>query len=93
MPPCADAATLNVQPRQRRDVYEGLAKLSAGRSVKDLLDDFDIPERELRETLHKLDEAGLARRRKGTWCAVPLDAPDGESVSATATASAGPSGD
>jgi DNA-binding transcriptional ArsR family regulator len=74
MPPRADHATLNVQPRQRRDVYEGLAKLSEGRSVKDLLDDFEMPERELRETLRKLDEAGLARRMKGTWWAVPLEA-------------------
>jgi DNA-binding transcriptional ArsR family regulator len=68
-----DSAALNVQPRQRRHVYEGLAKLPEGRSVKDLLEDFDIPEPELRETLRKLDEAGLARRVKGTWIAVPLD--------------------
>jgi hypothetical protein len=73
MPPRADSATLNVQPRQRRDVYESLAKLDAGRSVKDLLRDFTMPESELRETLRKLDEAGLARRMKGTWSAVPLE--------------------
>jgi hypothetical protein len=54
-------------------VYEGLAKLPAGRSVKDLLGDFEIPESELRETLRKLDEAGLARRMRGTWSAVPLE--------------------
>jgi DNA-binding IclR family transcriptional regulator len=73
MPPRADSATLNVQPRQRRDVYESLAKLGAGRSVKDLLGDFEMPESELRETLRKLDAAGLARRMKGTWWAVPLE--------------------
>jgi hypothetical protein len=73
MPPRADSATLNVQPRQRRDVYEGLASQPAGRSVKDLLDDFAIPESELRETLRKLDQAGLARRLKGTWCAIPIE--------------------
>jgi hypothetical protein len=54
-------------------VYEGLAKLPAGRSVKEMLGDFGIPETELRETLRKLDAAGLARRTKGTWCAVPLE--------------------
>ncbi len=68
-----DSVTLNVQPRQRRAVYEGLAQLPAGRSVKDLLGDFNIPESELRATLRKLDEAGLARRTKGVWCAVPLE--------------------
>jgi hypothetical protein len=77
-----DSATLNVQPRQRRDVYEGLARQPEGRSVKDLLDDFAIPEAELRETLRKLDRAGLVRRTKGTWCAIPIEphepAPTGE---------------
>lgn len=73
LPPRADAATLNVQPRQRRDVYEGLAKLPGGSSVKDLLRDLEIPESELRETLRKLDQAGLVRRVKGTWCAIPLE--------------------
>jgi DeoR/GlpR family transcriptional regulator of sugar metabolism len=68
-----DASTLNVQPRQRRDVYETLAKLDTGRSVKDLLGDFEMSESDLRETLRKLDEAGLARRMKGTWWAVPLE--------------------
>jgi hypothetical protein len=69
----ADSATLNVQPRQRRQVYEELAKVPAGRSVKELLDARDIPEAELRETLRKLDDAGLAERVKGTWRAIPLD--------------------
>jgi hypothetical protein len=73
MTPPVDSATLNVQPRQRRVVYESLAKLSAGSSVRDLLDDVAIPESELRETLRKLDEAGLARRVRGTWSAVPLE--------------------
>jgi hypothetical protein len=73
MAPRANSATLNVQPRQRRVVYEGLAKMPEGRSVKDLLGDFEIPESELRETLRKLDEAGLARRMRGTWSAVPLE--------------------
>jgi hypothetical protein len=71
-----DSATLNVQPRQRRDVYEGLARQPAGRSVKDMLDDFPIPEIELRETLRKLDRAGLVRRTKGTWCAIPIEPAD-----------------
>lgn len=77
MPP-ADSATLNVQPRRRRDVYAGLAKLTAGRSVKDLLGEFEMPESELRETLRRLDQAGLARRVKGLWWAVPLDPPNEE---------------
>jgi hypothetical protein len=75
--PRADSATLNVQPRQRRDVYERLAKLPAGRSVKGLLGEFEIPESELRHTLRKLDEAGLARRANGIWYAIPLDPPNG----------------
>jgi hypothetical protein len=78
MPPRADSVTLNVQPRQRRDVYEALAKLAAGRSVKDLLRDFDMPESELRATLSKLDQAGLARRAKGLWWAIPLEPPNAE---------------
>jgi hypothetical protein len=73
MPPVPNAADLNVQPRQRRVVYERLAKLPAGRSVRALLDDFAIPESELRETLRKLDHAGLARSTRGTWWAVPLE--------------------
>jgi predicted ArsR family transcriptional regulator len=74
----ADSATLNVQPRQRRQVYAELAKAPAGRSVKELLQDSDLPEQELRETLRKLDSAGLAQRVKGTWRAVPLRGADGE---------------
>jgi hypothetical protein len=70
----ADAATLNLQPRQRRSVYMWLARDPSGRSVKHLLDDLDIPEIELRESLRKLDAAGLARRNRGTWMAVPLEA-------------------
>ena len=73
MAPRADSAALNVQPRQRRTVYEGLAKEPDGRSVKDLLADFDIAEPDLRETLRKLDAAGLAQRIKGNWTAVPLE--------------------
>jgi hypothetical protein len=59
-------------------VYEGLAREPEGRSVKDLLRDFDMPEPDLRETLRKLDAAGLAQRVKGTWTAVPLESADGE---------------
>ena len=69
----ADAATLNVQPRQRRYVYTWLAGAETGRSVKHLLDDLDIPEIQLRETLRKLEAAGLARRSRATWMAVPLE--------------------
>jgi predicted ArsR family transcriptional regulator len=72
MAPQGDSAMLNVQPRQRRNVYEGLAKAPEGRSVKDLLSDLDIPEPELRESLRKLDDAGLAQRIKGTWRAVDI---------------------
>jgi len=68
----ADAAKLNVQPRQRRDVYAWLAGAEAGRSVKQLLIDLDIPEAELRTTLRKLEAAGLAKRTRATWSAVPL---------------------
>jgi hypothetical protein len=68
-----DAAKLNIQPRQRRRVYEWLAAEPEGRSVKRLLDELDIPEPELRETLRKLDAAGLARRTRATWVAVPLE--------------------
>jgi hypothetical protein len=57
-------------------VYEGLAKDPDGRSVKDLLGDFDIAEPDLRETLRKLDAAGLAQRIKGNWMAVPLEGPE-----------------
>jgi len=79
MPPRADAAMLNVQPRQRRTVYHRLAESPSGRSVRHLLDELDIPEPELRETLRKLDAAGLARRgTKGVWTAVPLEGADPE---------------
>jgi DeoR/GlpR family transcriptional regulator of sugar metabolism len=72
----ADAVTLNLQPRQRRSVYMWLAEAPAGLSVKNLLAEFDIAEPELRETLRKLDAAGLARRTGGTWVAVPLEVSD-----------------
>ena len=52
-----------------------LAEDPAGRSVKRMLEELDIPEVELRETLRKLDAAGLAKRQKGTWVAIPLRAP------------------
>jgi hypothetical protein len=73
MPPLADFAALNVQPQQRRDVYEVLTAVPEGSTVKDLLARCAIPENELRETLRKLDAAGLARRIKSTWRAVPLE--------------------
>jgi hypothetical protein len=73
MPLRADATTLNIQPRQRRSVYMWLADIPGGRSVKHLLGELDIAEPELRETLRKLDAAGLAKRVKGTWVAVPLE--------------------
>jgi hypothetical protein len=73
MAPRVDSAALNVQPRQRRQVYESLAKTPAGCSVKDLLRDFDMQESDLRESLRKLDSAGLAQRIKGNWRAVPLE--------------------
>ena len=72
MSPQANAATLNVQPRQRRGVYEALALLAPGGSVKDLLRELEMPEAELRDALRKLDAAGLVQRIKGTWSAVPL---------------------
>ena len=71
--PQPDAATLNVQPRQRRHVYTWLAGTASGRTVKHLLEDLDIPEPELRETLRKLEAAGLAQRTRATWTAVPLE--------------------
>ncbi len=69
----ADAATLNVQPRQRRQVYNWLAGAEDGRSVKHMLEELDIPEKELRETLRKLEAAGLARRTRAVWVAIPLE--------------------
>ena len=71
-----DSSTLNVQPRQRRMVYEDLAKEPSGRSVKQLLHESDIPESDLRQTLRMLDSAGLAQRIKGTWRAIPLQDAD-----------------
>ena len=53
-----------------------LAETPEGRSVKHLLGDLAIPEAELRETLRKLDAAGLARRTRATWMAVPLEGSD-----------------
>jgi hypothetical protein len=76
MAPRPDFAALNIQPRQRRHVYEGLTRVPTGRSVKDLLRDFDMQEGDLRESLRKLEHAGLAQRIKGTWRAVPLEAAD-----------------
>ena len=84
MQPRADSATLNVQPRQRRVVYEGLAAVPDGSSVKDLLTRVDISEVELRETLRRLDAAGLARRMKGTWRAVPLETAESQPAEAEA---------
>ena len=79
-----DSAALNVQPQQRRRVYEGLSKAPAGRSVKELLGDLDIGESDLRESLRKLDSAGLAQRIKGGWRAVPLEARGPRPVAQTA---------
>jgi predicted ArsR family transcriptional regulator len=67
---------LNVQPRQRRNVYARLAEVPDGRSVKHLLAELDITEPDLRETLRKLDAAGLARRTRATWMAIPLEGSD-----------------
>ena len=64
-------------------VYERLAGVPDGRSVKDLLQEVDIPEPDLRETLRKLDAAGLAQRIKGTWRAVELE--DGPARAARAS--------
>ena len=41
--------------------------------MRDMLGRFDMPEAELRETLRKLDQAGLARNTKGKWWAIPLE--------------------
>jgi predicted ArsR family transcriptional regulator len=66
-----DASTLGRQPRQRRTVYEHLANCEGGRSVKELLQESDVPEAELRETLRKLEAAGLVHRSRAVWTAVP----------------------
>jgi DNA-binding transcriptional ArsR family regulator len=76
MPVVADPALLNVQPRQRRSVYEALARTPDGLSVKELLADVEMPEPNLRESLRKLDAAGLVMRVGRLWTAVPLDADD-----------------
>ena len=70
-----DAFTLNRQPQQRRTVYAILEAEPEGRSVKQLLTDSGVPEAELRDTLRKLEAAGLVRRSRAVWMAVPLDAP------------------
>ena len=73
MAPRTISAALNIQPRQRREVYHALGKAPGGRSVKDLLTDVDISEHDLRESLRRLDAAGLAQRSRGTWRAVSSD--------------------
>ena len=78
--PVADAAALNVQPRQRRDVYQALAQTPEGRSVKELLAEVEMSETDLRHSLRKLNEAGLVLRAGRLWTAVPLDAPDPPAV-------------
>jgi len=67
---------LNIQPRQRRDVYHALGTVPAGRSVKDLLADVDMPEHDLRESLRKLDAAGLVQRNNAMWRAMSSDGGD-----------------
>jgi DNA-binding transcriptional ArsR family regulator len=64
---------LNVQPRQRRSVYEALARTPDGLSVKELLADVDMSEPNLRESLRKLDAAGLVLRVGRLWTAVRID--------------------
>jgi DNA-binding transcriptional ArsR family regulator len=76
MPPVADAAMLNVQPRERRSVYAALAKVPEGLSVKELLAEIEMPEPILRQSLRKLDEAGLAMRVGRLWTAVRLEGDD-----------------
>jgi DNA-binding MarR family transcriptional regulator len=66
-----DASTLDRQPKLRRIVYEHLANGADGRSVKELLEESEVPEAELRETLRKLEAAGLAQRSRSVWTAVP----------------------
>jgi predicted ArsR family transcriptional regulator len=75
MPTGVDAFTLNRQPQQRRNVYAILEAEPEGRSVKQLLSDSGVPETELRDTLRKLEAAGLVRRSRAVWMAVPLDTP------------------
>jgi DNA-binding transcriptional ArsR family regulator len=78
MAPRANAAALNIQPRQRREVYHALGKVSEGRSVKELLADLDMVESDLRESLRKLDDAGLAHRNRSIWRVVSIDGADPE---------------
>ncbi len=70
-----DASTLDRQPRMRRTVYEHLANGEDGLSVKELLQESDVPEAELRETLRKLQAAGLVQRSRAVWTAVPITTP------------------
>jgi predicted ArsR family transcriptional regulator len=76
MAPRTNSAALNIQPRQRRDVYHALGKVPAGRSVTDLLADVDMPEHDLRESLRKLDAAGLVQRNNAMWRAMSSDGGD-----------------
>jgi DNA-binding MarR family transcriptional regulator len=66
-----DASTLERQPKQRRTVYKHLASCADGRTVKELLLESEVPEGELRETLRKLEAAGLVQRSRAVWTAVP----------------------
>ena len=68
-----DESTLDRQPKTRRIVYTMLEKEPGGRSVKDLLQDSSMPEADLRETLRKLEAAGLAVRSRSVWTAVALE--------------------
>jgi DNA-binding Lrp family transcriptional regulator len=68
-----DASTLDRQPRARRHVYELLADDPEGRSMKELLREAGVPEPELRETMRKLEAAGLVRRSRAVWTAVPVN--------------------
>ena len=70
-----DASTLDRQPRQRRAVYQHLANGEDGLSVKELLQESDVPEAELRETLRKLQAAGLVQRSRAVWTATPITTP------------------
>ena len=68
-----DASTLGRQPKQRRTVYH-LLEQSEGSSVKDLLHESSVPEPDLRETLRRLEAAGLAQRSsRSIWVAVPIE--------------------
>jgi DNA-binding transcriptional ArsR family regulator len=82
MPSVADAATLNVQPQQRRSVYHALAKVPDGRSVKELLADVEMSELDLRQSLRKLDDAGLVLRVGRLWRAVQVESADPPSTTA-----------